>query len=107
MRLGMAAAQLLKPAPNGALARNGKCFEVVKVRNRGLVEPKKAPSKDAPLALSDVIERVARIKDMARTLKGVGHTHGADAFTEGKDELRRAVERLETDLRRRGVGTNA
>ena len=65
------------------------------------VHQAKAP---APLALSDVIERVARLKDMAIRLQGVGRSNGADTFAEAKSELHRAACRLEDDLRRRGVG---
>lgn len=61
------------------------------------------PKTPGPLTLSDVIERVARIKDMAIRLQGVGRTNGADTFAEAKSELHRAACRLEDDLRTRGV----
>lgn len=79
--------------------------QVVIVRRRTPLKPQSKPAaqRDAPLQLSDVIERVSRIKDMARTMKGIGHTNRADAFVEAKDEIRSAAQRLEDDLRHRGV----
>ena len=101
----MAAIRALRPSASGALHSNGKCFEVVTVQHRGQASARpKRPAKDAPIALSDLIGRVERIKDMARTLRGVGR-YGPEAFSEDKSELHRAACRLEDDLRKRGVGT--
>lgn len=79
-------------------------FTVEHVRRRSPLLPKPAPAKPQPLQLSEVIERVVRLKDMARTLRGVGR-FGPEAFSEDKSDLRRAAELLEDDLRRRGVAS--
>lgn len=58
------------------------------------------------MPLSELIERVARLKDNATKLRGVGR-FGAENFTEDKDALFKGLRRLEDDLRRRGVGNDA
>lgn len=83
--------------------RNGsRDIPVVTLRSRSPVAPK--PSRDGreqPIDTSDLIERVVRIRDMAHTIdrrRGDPEQHAID-----KNELVRAVGRLEADLRRRGV----
>lgn len=80
--------------------------QVTVIKRRTPLPKRALPEKNPPLQLSDVIERVARIEEMAIRLQGVGHTNRADAFAEGKDEIRAAARRLKDDLRRRGVERN-
>jgi hypothetical protein len=76
--------------------------QVVTLKHRSAVAPKPAHhGKDAPIDMFDLIERVVRIRDMAHTIdrrRGDPEQHAID-----KNELVRAVGRLEADLRRRGV----
>lgn len=81
-------------------------FEVVRLKSRKPAPAKIKSDKPQALPLSELIERVRRIKDMARELRGVGR-NGPEAFTEDKSDLRRAAELLEDDLRRRGVNLQA
>jgi hypothetical protein len=82
----------------------GKPFEVLAVRHRTPVKPRPKPSgKPEPLPLTEVIERVERIAELAIRLQGIGHTSNAHAFAEGKSEIVSAAHRLVDDLRKRGV----
>ncbi len=80
-------------------------FDVIRIRRRIPLKPQPKrddPGKPGPLPESDLIDRLAALARMARTLRGVGR-FGPEAFTEDKSDLVRACERLETDVRRRGV----
>jgi hypothetical protein len=76
-------------------------FIVEHIKRRSPAPPKPV-DKPAAMDLAELLERVTWLKDKARTLRGVGRG-SPEAFTEDKDELHRAVCRLEDDLRRRGV----
>lgn len=57
--------------------------------------------KDLPLDMFDLIARIVVIRNMAHTVE---RGHGdAEASASNKNELVRALGRLEADLRRRGV----
>jgi hypothetical protein len=88
--------------PGRELMMTARPFTVEHVKRRTPAAPKPAPAKPQPMQLSELLERVVRIKDTTVRLRGVGR-FGPEAFTEDKSELRRMAERLEDDLRRRGV----
>jgi len=69
--------------------------EVIRLQRRGVASPR--PKTDLRLPLSNVIERIAILRGMARTIRAV----------DDKLDLERAAGRLEDELRRRGVDPTA
>lgn len=61
--------------------------------------PARAPER---MDLSEVLERLQRLSDMAHRITGVSRLH-PEQFAIDKSDLVRAIGRLEADLRRRGV----
>lgn len=78
--------------------------QVVRVKHRTPQRTEPLPQRTAPaahpgLGRSEIAERLAAIRDQARSLRPP-QNRNPEAWHEDKSELVRAIERLEDDLRR-------